>query len=212
MPGKRQRTSYSGASASSYAPSVADIRRIASSVVNKKLETKHKTTTQASFLNIGAVSGTLIEVSRCAQGAPDSYRVGNRIDVTKLYVDKSIRLQPGNSQGFVRVLIVQSRTGVLTTSDMPSLHSPVDLDKMFVLYDNSLMMHANVWNATLGDFAAGSGVHIRKKFPGKRLFNRQLHYDDAGVACVNNPIYLYMFADTDGPHQAGFETMYYKDA
>lgn len=198
MPGKKAKSS------------MKNIRSVVRSELNKKIETKHKTTTALSYATIGSTTGTLVDVTAIAQGVADFERVGNRIDVQKLYVQKIIKVADNSSSphSTVRVLLVQSRAGTLTTSDMPNLLGPCDLDKMYVIKDQMLNLSANSVNSA-GVYFGSPAKRI--KFNLRSLPKKTLQYDDANVNARNFPVYLYMFALNSHAQQAGFETVYFKD-
>lgn len=174
-------------------------------------ETKHKTFTAPSWVDIGAVSGTLTELTSIGQGVGDNERVGNKIELQKLYIQKLLRVEDNNAVGHstIRVLLVQSRAGALSTSDMPGFAAPVDLDKMIVLKDMMVNLSSSAQNAS--NFYFGSNPK-RIKINLKKLYKKHLQYNDTNTTPANNPIYLYMFSDNAYGQQCGFETIYYKDS
>lgn len=187
------------------------VRALVKKEMSRAVETKHKSFEAPAFVDIGALSGTLTEISSISQGVGDSNRVGNRIDVKKIYIQKLLRVEDNTSvpHSTIRVLLVQSRGGVLTTADMPNLMTAVDLDKMYVLKDHLYNLSSTGQNSTGTYFGS---PYIRIKWDVKNLPKKVLQYDDSTAANQNNPIYLYMFCDNAYGQQGGFETIYYKDA
>ncbi len=183
------------------------------SVVRSMQETKHKTF-ETGFADIGSVSGTLVELSSIGQGTGDGARVGNQINVQKIYVQKILKMQVGasNAQCAVRVLLIQSRGGSLSTSDMPTFFAAADLDKFIIYKDRLVNLSTAV--ITLAPLFEGTSVMSRVvwKIPRKKIYKQFLTYDDATVTPRNAPIYLYMLAENADGQQAGFETLYYKDS
>lgn len=182
--------------------------------LNRQLETKHKSF-EADWTDVGAVSGTLTELTNISQGVGDDQRVGNKINLQKIYIQKVFRLDPSgttqiSAHGAVRVILAQSRGGPLTNSDFPNYYAPCDLDKMIVLKDK--LMNLSGGGAVSGASYAGP-TYSQFKFNvrGINLPKSHLQYNDTGTTPANNPVYLYMFSENGNEQQAGFETIYYKD-
>lgn len=180
--------------------------------LRRQLETKHKSFVASSFVDIGSSLGTLVELTSISQGTGDNERVGNRISLEKCYIQKVLRVEDNASipHATIRVLLVQSRGGSLTTSDMPNLMSPVDLDKMYVLKDQLINLSSTGFNSNSNSFFGSDMKRIKinlKNFP-----KRNLQYDDTNTTPANNPLYLYMLCDNLNGQQGGFESIYYKDA
>lgn len=173
-------------------------------------ETKHKTFTASSWVDIGATSGTLTELTSISQGVGDNERVGNKIQLQKIYVQKLLRVEDNVSvpHTTIRVLLVQSRAGSLSTSDMPGFAQPVDLDKMIVLKDMMVNLSSTGQNSS-GTYFGSNPKRI--KFNLRKLYKKFLQYNDTVTTPANNPLYLYMFSDNAYGQQCGFETVYYKD-
>lgn len=185
----------------------AEVRR----QLKRQLETKHKSFVASSFVDIGSVSGTLTQLTSIAQGVGDDQRVGNKISIEKVFIQKVLRVEDNTSipHATIRVLLVQSRGGALSTSDMPQLMGPVDLDKMYVLKDQLINLSSVAQNSTGTYF--GSNMY-RLKINMKNFPKKNLQFDDTNTTPANNPLYLYMFCDNAQGQQGGFETIYYKDA
>lgn len=182
------------------------------SMINKKIETKHKTYVASDWTNIGAITGTLTDMTDISQGVGDQQRVGNSLNVSKIYVQKLLRVRDNSSipRSAVRILLVQSRGAPLTTSDMPNYSSPVDLDKMYVLVDRMINLSSNSQNASNGTYFGSNPYRLKINLT--KGFKRALHYNDTATTATQNNIYLYMLDDTGYGQQTGFETIYYKDA
>lgn len=188
-------------------PSIrTEIRR----ALNQQLETKHKSFVASSFTDIGSTVGTLTQLTNISQGVGDNERVGNRISVQKVYIQKVLRVEDNTSipHATIRILVVQSRGGSLSTADMPQLMGPVDLDKMYVLKDKLVNLSSVAQNST-GTYFGSNMFRLKLNF--KSFPKKSLQYDDANTTPANNPIYLYMFCDNLQGQQGGFETIYYKD-
>lgn len=187
------------------------MKRYVRSVVKGSQETKHKSFTASAWVDIGSVSGTLTELTSISQGVGDNERVGNKISATKLYIQKNLRVEDNASipHATIRVLLLQSRGGSLSTSDMPNFASPCDLDKMIIYRDFLVNLSSTGQNSTGTYFGS---TYKRIKISLKKLAKRNLQYNDTSGTPQNNPIYLYMLADNAQGQQCGFETIYYKDA
>lgn len=174
-------------------------------------ETKHKTFTASSWVDIGSLSGTLTELTSIGQGVGDNERVGNKITLQKLYIQKLLRVEDnsGVPHATIRVLLVQSRAGALNTGDMPGFAAPVDLDKMIVLKDIMVNLSSSGQNSS--NFYFGSNPK-RIRINLRNLYKKHLQYNDTATTPANNPLYLYMFCDNAYGQQCGFETIYYKDS
>ncbi len=174
-------------------------------------ETKHKTYTASSWTDIGSSLGTLTQLTQISQGVGDNERVGNRISLQKLYVQKLLRVEDNTTvpHATIRVLLVQSRGGALSTSDMPGFASPCDLDKMIVLKDIMCNL-SSTGQAGVGNVYFGSNPK-RIKFSLNKFYKNSLQFNDTSTTPANNPLYLYMLSDNLQGQQCGFETIYYKD-
>lgn len=187
------------------------MQRAIHKAINSQLETKHKSFTAASWVDIGSVSGTLTELTNIGQGVGDNQRVGNKLTLQKLYIQKNLRVEDNASipHSTIRVLLVQSRGGALSTSDMPNFASPVDLDKMVVFRDFLVNLSSTGQNST-GTYFGSSVKRIVIKL--RKFAKKSLQYNDSTTTPQNNPVYLYMLSDNAQGQQVGFETIYYKDA
>lgn len=199
MPGKK-RTSGKKSS----------IRSLVRKELSKAVETKHRTTVSGAFDYIPS-TGILFNLSAISQGTGDNQRVGNRITATKLHIKKIIRLAysaTAQSNG-IRALVVKSRGGPLTITDMPNYYSPVDLDLMYVLDDRMVTVSGRP------DLAGTSfDPDMAYKYEVKKKLNLNLHYNDTATTATDSNLYLYLVSEVplNNAEQAGFETLYYKDA
>ena len=205
---KRRRISKDYSSAAT-TPAAASMRRIAEAVVRRSQEVKLASFTASTRTSIGSTFGTLTNLASIAQGTGDADRVGNRITVKKLFVHKSITIPDGSAGDTVRFILLQSRGRELTSSDMPSVFAPADLDKFRVLYDRFIGIHPNYHDGT--NPGGGSEVEVRFSVPAKKLLQKKLQYNDT-VTAPDYPIYLYMIDANNTATQAGFEQIYYYDA
>lgn len=192
-----------------YKPSVTSIVK---KELMRSIETKHVNHIATSWIYLGAINGTITNITDISQGVGDNQRVGNRITLTKLYVQKLLRIKPLSTSPYAtaRVLLVQSRGGSLSTSDMPGFASPVDLDKMYVLKDIMVPLSSQGIDGT--SFFGSNPKRLKFNISFRSLPKNNIQYNDTSSIPQNNSIYLYMIADNDNAEQCGFETAYYKDA
>lgn len=183
-------------------------------IVRRNIETKHKSWIGSGWSDVGTVSGTLWTLTDISQGTSDSTRVGNSISLQKMQGRVSFRIESGigtaNPQ-LLRILIVQARAGSLSTSDMPNIDSPVDIDKMYVLEDRMTTLHPVTNNGSTFTVFGGSNV-VNLSFDIKRGFKRYIHYNDATADPVNNAIFVWFVAESAYIQYTGYMSTYYKDA
>lgn len=187
------------------------IKKAVRKVLNQQMETKHKSFIASAWTDVGAISGTLTELTNIGQGVGDNQRVGNKLTLHKLFIQKNLRVEDNASipHSTIRVLLVQSRGGALSTSDMPNFADPVDLDKMIIYRDFLVNLSSTGQNST-GTYFGSSVKRIVIKL--KKFSRKNLQYNDTATTPQNNPVYLYMLSDNAQGQQVGFETIYYKDA
>lgn len=190
------------------------IAKIVKSVLNSSMETKHRSVTSGAFDYIGVSgAGTLISLTnQVGQGTADNQRIGNQITLKKLFVSKIMRVVQSTTARncAVRVLLVQSRGGPLTASDFPNYYSPCDIDKMIVMRD--LLFNLGSGGSDYATGNTGPAGTKRLQLKTNKFPYRVLQYDGASGDCAK-PIYLYLQAELASvAEQAGYESLYYKDA
>lgn len=191
------------------------LAKTVSSIVEKKLkasvETKSHSSKTSSWTSVGWVNGSFIDLTPIAQGTGDGQRLGNSISVTKIHVQRALTLWDNNAGAdSVRIIIGRARGRPLTSGDMPAYFDPCDLDLMYVYEDKFIPLSAAVYSGSSNQTLRGRAVRFdySKKF--KKPLN--VHYDDANTTAVENQLFLYMLAGSLDSQQAGYASLYYKDA
>ena len=187
--------------------------RAARAALYRAIETKYQTIGNGSWTDIGAIQGTLIQLSAIAQGTSNGNRIGNKVTVTRIV--GSVTMGESQAGGFpdsttlqVRMMIVQSRGSTLATGDMPGLDGQGDIDKYFVIMDEMCNFKSS---------AAYNGTNVRKyidpmtkkvniKVPWKRLT-----FDDSATSARDHPVYLYLFASNGSLEQKYHFHTFFKD-
>lgn len=138
---------------------------------------------------VGSISGTLLQLDGITQGDQDDNRDGNQVNITKVFGRVALNWVPdGTPDGFVRALIVQSRGGALTTTDMPNIHLYADQDRFHVLKDVLIPMQCT------GDNSAGNYTHSPQVFDFNLKLSLKQHYDDGSSLPRQNALYLFLYA------------------
>ena len=159
-----------------------------------------------------------MNLTALAVGTQDYQRIGNKISIQKLYLNKVMRIvQSQNAKNnALRLLVVQSRGGELSVSDMPDYWTPANLQKMLVIKDKFYTLSAGGSDYATGNTNNAYPIRIqhkilRKDVPHPVLIYKNTSSDPSSVIC-DRPIYLYMVAESVAQvEQAGFEQIYYKD-
>ncbi len=154
------------------------------------------------------------EVTAMSQGVTEASRVGNQINPTYLeykiaFTAPTTTLTPN----FIRLMIVQSRTGPLLVGDLPAAYGSLpDIDRFNVLEDSIISCNTSGGEVQVGNpgVAVWQGSHVLKRMPGVK---QTVQYDSTTAASDEGGIYLFAIAgDADIDIDDGYAYMRYKDA
>lgn len=182
----------------------------------KNMETKHVSDVSGAwdYVGDGALNRhTLYEITDIEQGSTARKRNGNQVRLHKLLTSHCFRINQSTAavSQAVRVLLVQSRGGVLTDTDFPDYWQPVNTDIMIPIRDSFFNLATSGSDYSTGN-AGQSVVHrLNYKVKAKDLPALLLTFDDA-IASSDRPVYLYMIAESIGEVEyAGYTIAYFKD-
>jgi len=176
--------------------------------IDKRLETKFQCT-QISNDDIGTTA-FLVELSNIGQGVTQGARIGEEISPTYLEVRCAMSSDNTNvSSNFVRLMVVQSREGVLAVGDMPSTFDECpDWDNYNIFVDELLSLHANNGADDIVQLAWNYSK-VLKRTPG---VIQKIKYDAAGAPSLAGGIYFFAMASTITTNiEAGYVVLKYKD-
>lgn len=197
----------------SYGPRKRTTNRRIRSAIYDAMETKREIETSGNWDTIGAIQGTLVSLVKPQRGFLDNQRIGNKIDVLRINFrlivgDTDASFTPASSLA-CRLLIVQSRGGELTTSDMPNLYTPPDYDKYFVHYDRYIAPAEFGVQATSGGAASKHPMQKVINYSFKPCWKR-LTYND-GDTNPAKPIYFHLISDSGSMELRFSSVCWYKD-
>ena len=146
-------------------------------------------------ITIGDVASTTnAPVFKClnkiAQGTTSYNRIGNRISMTSCQLKMLLQASSLVSATNVRIMVVSSKRGNITSSSMPSSFLGIpDYDRYWVHYDKYHTMNST--NTTKGP------INVLVNFSSyKNKTNRQAVFDTNATADpIQNPLYIYVVSN-----------------
>ncbi len=158
-------------------------------------EVKFNQDESGAFDTIGSITGTLLNPQQLQEGVGRNARIGDKVKSRNIRFQVIMKMPDGatNSTCAVRLLVLRSKKGTPTTSDMPSWYGSVDEDKFFVIKDHLTQVSTRAVDPNVSP-AVGSTL---KKYK----FNlptglRKLQYNGASYQSpLNNEYIIYMLAE-----------------
>ncbi len=167
----------------------------------------HRSTTTNT--GIGTAS-LLIPLDAISQGDSSSTREGLRISPDKVHIRVALESENADSYNLMRCMLIQSKVGVLTSANFPSVMQPVapaDLSRYTILYDKVYSLNSKDLGGVASDVI--SNFEIKRSVPNK------IYYPDAGTAAYKGNLYIYFVSDSAAVPYPDVEHMdcgfYYKD-
>ncbi len=176
-------------------------------ILDKRIETKFRT---ANFAVTDLLNNPLFsEISAISQGTGESGRIGNQLSPT--YCESKIAIESPTdvTNVFVRIMVVQSRTGALVVADMPAaVGEAPDFDQYNIFYDR--LVSLNSGNSTTTSNIAWNYSKALKRASGVK---QTIQYDSTTAASDGGGIYIFVIADNaNADISDGYAIFKYKDA
>jgi len=178
-------------------------------LINKNKRIKQRFITQNDLLQ--DAPGSLQELTTVQKGTTFSQSDSDKIAALSLQVHLSINVGEGDNAAddVLRYSIVRSKTGTLTSADMPSILGPHNLDLYQVYLDKYITMRE--------ENTIPIEIDYYKSFKTNKVPHMVIGYDaaDQVINAVNNPIYLWYIKQsasvTNGAIHNGYSLMKFAD-
>lgn len=162
-----------------------------------------------AFDTVGSITGTILRPQQLAEGVGRASRIGDKVKSRNIRFQALLKMpeNPSNASCAVRILVLRSKIGEPTTSDMPTWYGSVDEDKFFVVKD--LLTNVSVQGANASIYAGTSIKTVKFNLP---TGLRKLQYDGSVLQSpVNNEYIIYMLAENQSAEVAYHWKHYYID-
>ncbi len=173
-------------------------------------EVKYSKAESGAFDTVGSVLGTLLTPQALAEGVGRNQRIGDKVKTRNIRFQAVFKIPDTatNYQSACRLLVLRSKVGDPSTSDMPTWYGSVDEDKFFVIKDMMFNLSAQALNSA----NQPGGSQAKRVNVNFSTGLRKLQYDGAAnQSPVNNEYIIYMLAENQSLEVAYNWKHYYID-